>query len=326
MSVVRLSICIPTYNFGEFIGETLQSIINQTGEEVEIVIGDGASTDNTEEVVKSYQAKSSNIFYKKFDKKGGVDVDLAKTIGMARGEYCWLLSSDDVLRNGAIQQILEELRFGSAIYLCNRIDCDRKLREMGTRRWLDERQGDGVFDFSIVTELKAYLRLSKGLGALFSFISSIIVRRSEWDSARNNADCLGCNYAHVHRLFSIAKNGGRVKYIKSPLVLARHYNDSFMANGVANRFFIDLDGYELIIKKLFNDPEIIILAKAVMRREHKWYLFIGLRNRVTNAEWFELERRFVSYGYHSFHLLLIKVLGSSNFYVSSARRIRRIFS
>ena len=36
MSAIKLSICIPTYNFGEFIGETLESIIGQAGDEVEM--------------------------------------------------------------------------------------------------------------------------------------------------------------------------------------------------------------------------------------------------------------------------------------------------
>ena len=55
MDDIRLSICIPTYNFGEFIGATLQSIIKQATDEVEIVVVDGASTDNTAEVVRAFQ-------------------------------------------------------------------------------------------------------------------------------------------------------------------------------------------------------------------------------------------------------------------------------
>ncbi len=49
-----LSICIATYNRAEYIGETLESIIPQVTDEVEIVIVDGASTDNTSSVVKHY--------------------------------------------------------------------------------------------------------------------------------------------------------------------------------------------------------------------------------------------------------------------------------
>ena len=326
MGAVKLSICIPTYNFGEFIGETLQSIIGQASQEVEIVIGDGASTDETEEIVRGYQSRIPNIFYHKFEKKGGIDFDLAKTIGMAKGDYCWFLSSDDVLNPGAIQRVLDEIKFGHSIYLCNRTDCDRELNEIITRCWLSDKQGDSVFDFSIATELKAYLELANGLGAIFSYISSLIVRRNEWNSINDDQGFLGCNYAHVHRLFSIAKNGGRVRYIKTPLILARHYNDSFMVNGIAKRFFIDFDGYEMLMRHLFNDEEVISLARSVMRREHKWYFLIGLRNKVGNAEWQELERRFVTYGYHPAQLFFIKVFGSSNWFMSSARRIRRILA
>lgn len=326
MANIKLSICIPTYNFGQFIGETLESIIKQAGDEIEIVIGDGASTDNTEEVVRNYQARFPGITYKKFEKKGGIDLDLAKTVELAIGDYCWLFSSDDALKDGAVRKILDEIKFGHSIYLCNRSDCDRELNEINGRYWLFDKQGDSVFDFSVAKELRAYLELSKGLGAMFSYISSLIVRRDEWNSINDNQAFLGCNYAHVHRLFSIAKNGGRVKYIKNTLILARHYNDSFMANGIAKRFFIDLDGYEMLMRHLFNDEEVSSLARSVMRREHKWYFLISLRNKVSKAEWQELEYRFVTYGYHPAQLLFIRMIGSSNLFMSSARLIRQFLA
>ena len=52
-----VTICIPTYNSGEFIEDTLFSIINQTYKNIEIIIGDNASTDNTYDIVKKYQKK-----------------------------------------------------------------------------------------------------------------------------------------------------------------------------------------------------------------------------------------------------------------------------
>ena len=57
LTSVRLSICIPVYNFGPFVGQTLDSILGQSGmgEGVEVLVVDGASTDNTEEVVGDRQ-------------------------------------------------------------------------------------------------------------------------------------------------------------------------------------------------------------------------------------------------------------------------------
>jgi len=322
MGHVRLSICIPTYNFGEFIGETLESIIEQAGDEVEIVVGDGASTDNTEEVVRSYQSKFPRLRYQKFEKKGGIDLDLARTIGLAGGDYCWLLSSDDVLRLGAIRRVLDEIRHGHAIYLCNRTDCDRELNEIINRFWLKKESGDGVFDFSDRAVLLGYLEAAQSLGALFSYISSIIVSREKWKGVSDNTAVMGSNYAHVYKLFSIATNGGKVKYITNSLVSTRLDNDSFMVNGIVKRFLIDLDGYELLSSCLFDESSVREAFKSVMRREHKWLPFVLVNKVEAQSEWDNLARKLRSYGYHPAILFMAGRLGGSVRMRAFARYLR----
>jgi glycosyltransferase involved in cell wall biosynthesis len=54
MTTPLLSICIATYNRADYIGETLDSIIPQLTDNVELLVVDGASTDNTEDVVRTY--------------------------------------------------------------------------------------------------------------------------------------------------------------------------------------------------------------------------------------------------------------------------------
>jgi len=326
MDNVQLSVCIPTYNFGEFIGQTLASIIEQANDQVEIVIGDGASTDNTLEVVKSYQKIFPRLTYCNFGKKGGVDLDVVKTVALARGEYCWLMSADDVLEPGAIDRILAELKYGHAIYLCNRIDCDRNLKKIANRYWLSRKHGDGVFDFSDSQVLLEYLKSAQLLGALFGYLSSIIVHRDEWGRVSGNEIFLGSNYAHVQRLFFIAKAGGRVKYIHDPLVSARLFNDSFMANGIARRYMIDLDGFKLLSDHLFSEAKYRDAVKSTMRKEHKWYFLAGLRNKVSGEEWDELRVRLSYYGYSPVGLYLVKMLGEANWMMSLARNLRRALS
>ena len=63
-----LSICIPTYNSSEYLAETLDSIVSQFIDEdifsqVEIIISDNASPDDTTEIVESYQKNYKNILY-----------------------------------------------------------------------------------------------------------------------------------------------------------------------------------------------------------------------------------------------------------------------
>ena len=53
-----VSIITPTYNCSKYIGETIESVLNQTYKNFEMIIVDDASTDNTEEVVKKAPKKS----------------------------------------------------------------------------------------------------------------------------------------------------------------------------------------------------------------------------------------------------------------------------
>src|ERR1700722_1620055 len=99
---ITLSICIPTYNFGEFIGETLESILPQIVDGVEVVVLDGGSTDETQAVVGAFQARCPALQYYHRDERGGIDLDMALTVELARGKYCWLFSSDDLMRPGAV--------------------------------------------------------------------------------------------------------------------------------------------------------------------------------------------------------------------------------
>lgn len=63
-----VSICIPTYNNARFLGESLDSIVNQTYPNKEIIVSDNASTDETEKIVKEYVEKYNIEYYycKKF--------------------------------------------------------------------------------------------------------------------------------------------------------------------------------------------------------------------------------------------------------------------
>ena len=316
MTSIKLSICIPTYNFGKFIGETLDSILHQYQNDIEIIVGDGASTDNTEEIIKDYLSDFPGcISYYKFDVKGGIDRDLIRTIEMARGEYCWLLSSDDVLRPEAIARVLNEIQVGHSIYLCNRWECDQNLNKPSSQLWLSEDFNDQVFNLSNSKELHSYLKSAQSLGALFSFMSSIIVKRSVWMGIDNPQVLMGSNYAHVYRLFSIAMNGGLLKYIEEPLISARFGNDSFMEHGLAKRFLIDLNGYQLLANKLFQDQALKNKFKSVMRKEHQWYKLPSLAGKIKiEDDWIKLSEGFRSFGYHPALLYASRKLGQLSFF------------
>lgn len=91
-----VSIIMPAYNCGDFIGVTLDSVIAQTYQNWEIIIVDDCSIDTTAEVVHSYMVNDPRIKYHKLDINSGAAVARNKAIDLAKGRYLAFLDSDDV--------------------------------------------------------------------------------------------------------------------------------------------------------------------------------------------------------------------------------------
>jgi teichuronic acid biosynthesis glycosyltransferase TuaG len=96
MSEDLVSIIMPTYNCGDFIGITLESLKAQTYQNWEVIIVDDCSTDNTAEIVNSYMLKEPRIRYHKLNKNSGAAVARNKAVELAVGKYVAFLDSDDL--------------------------------------------------------------------------------------------------------------------------------------------------------------------------------------------------------------------------------------
>jgi abequosyltransferase len=308
---IKLSICIPTYNFADFIGATLESVIPEATSEVEIVVVDGASKDNTREIVQDYQKKFPRLHLFSRDKNVGVDRDLAKSVELAQGEYCWFLSSDDTLKKGAIKRILAEIENDCDIYLCNRVECDFNLKPLKDRLWLSRDVGDKVFNIADKTELMKYLDKACSIGALFSYCSSIIFKRQRWNSVSYDEKFIGTGYAHVNILFSFNNTLSKLKYIKEPLVFCRGDNDSFLKQGTVKRFLIDIEGYNLLASHLFGDSNIRDAFLKVVRREIKLNYLLKIRSLTKDITlWDDIEKKLTTCGYSMVRLRFIRIFGS----------------
>lgn len=89
-----VSIIMPSWNTGRFIGESIQSVLNQTYKNWELIIVDDCSTDNTDEIVASFD--DERIRYFRNDKNSGAALTRNKAMREARGEWIAFLDSDDL--------------------------------------------------------------------------------------------------------------------------------------------------------------------------------------------------------------------------------------
>jgi len=101
-----ISVIIPIYNYGHFIPDTLNCLINQSYIYWECIVIDDGSTDNTKEVVASFIEKDDRIKYYYQTNKGQ---SVAKNLGLklAVGKYIQFLDADDVLENKKFENQLK---------------------------------------------------------------------------------------------------------------------------------------------------------------------------------------------------------------------------
>jgi glycosyltransferase involved in cell wall biosynthesis len=215
MAPLRLSICIATFRRGNYIAETLNSIVQQLVDGVELIVVDGASPDNTCEVLAPYAAEHSRLTYVREATNSGVDQDYDKAIGYAAGKYCWLMSDDDLLLPGAVDRILRELESQPDLVVANAkvMNADlsvglnpRLLDITADQRW-DTSGGEGLF-----AQVAPYL----------SFIGGVIVRRDFWQQ-RAREPFFGSLFIHVGVLFQ-APAVERAVVLADPLIVIRYGN------------------------------------------------------------------------------------------------------
>lgn len=94
ISTPFFSLVIPTYNRADLIGFTIQSVLEQTEDDYELIIIDDGSTDNTRFVIQPYLNDKIHYFYQKNSERA-----VARNLGMklAKGKYISFLDSDDIL-------------------------------------------------------------------------------------------------------------------------------------------------------------------------------------------------------------------------------------
>lgn len=91
-----VSVVIPVYNRQLLVSEAIESALNQSYSNIEVIVVDNCSTDNTVTACQKYR-EYSNFYLIENDSNIGPVRNWLKGIQHARGEYCWLLFSDDLI-------------------------------------------------------------------------------------------------------------------------------------------------------------------------------------------------------------------------------------
>ncbi len=257
MNEMKLSVCIPTYNMGNFLSDTIKSIVgnlpSEMSKNIEICITDNASTDNTSKIIAEWKQKTIiPIIYVKNEQNLGADANFLKVIEIATGDYCWFLGADDKIITEKIPDIYN---------LCQKMEFDIILGDRintNVSGYILDNQYYSQHQMIVTKDnFSDYLMKSDTIASIYSYISSIIFKRQKWNNiTKQQTDIvhsfLGSSYVHAFILLAMLKNGAKMKYLHDVIVINRRDNDSFLQGNYFNRLKIDFN-YIKIIKQIFGD-------------------------------------------------------------------------
>ncbi len=128
-----VSIIMPSYNTAKFISETIESVLAQTYTNWELIIVDDCSTDNTDEVVKSFLS-DNRIKYIKNEKNSGAAISRNRALRESKGKWIAFLDSDDLWMPEKLErQIAFMEASGYHFSYTNYIEIDEESKPNGKR-------------------------------------------------------------------------------------------------------------------------------------------------------------------------------------------------
>ena len=139
-----VSVVIPVYNVEKYIDMCLSSIVNSTYENLEIIIVNDCSPDNSEKIIKEYAEKDKRIVYLKNDKNLRVSETRNKGLDFANGEYIIFIDADDYISSEWIHNLVKTIEekdadvvIGSAKQFNGEQEKDYKIRDLDKEKWID---------------------------------------------------------------------------------------------------------------------------------------------------------------------------------------------
>lgn len=112
MSSPLISVVIPAYNHERFVGEAVKSVLDQSCNDLELIVVDDGSTDRTGEIVKGFTDRRLHYY---FQENQDAFNTINRGIGLAKGQYISILNSDDVYETDRLERLHEILEKNNCV-------------------------------------------------------------------------------------------------------------------------------------------------------------------------------------------------------------------
>ncbi|AFZ13618.1 glycosyl transferase family 2 [Crinalium epipsammum PCC 9333] len=175
-----VSIIIPTYNRSAYLKDAIESVVQQTYQNIEIIVSDDYSTESPQATVESF--KDKRIRFRRNTTNLGVALNVTKALKEVQGKYIAYLNDDDIWNKDFLEKLVPHLDFHQDVVLafCDHyiIDSDGKINypdtEKNTAHWKRNQLKEGIY--------KPFWEIGLIHKAVFAASSTVIRKDAvEWD-------------------------------------------------------------------------------------------------------------------------------------------------
>ncbi|NIA30315.1 MAG: glycosyltransferase [Actinobacteria bacterium] len=186
-SIPKLSVGIPVYNGEEFLELALDSILDQTFTDFEVVISDNASTDRTEEICRSFIAKDDRIRYFRNEENLGASRNYNRVFELSRGEYFKWAAVDDLCAPDYFLRCVHILDSRPDVVVCY-----PRTKIIDQHGQVLEEYDDGLNlqSDSAFERFRQFVRTARECNAVFGVIRSSVLQRTRLIENYNGSDII----------------------------------------------------------------------------------------------------------------------------------------
>lgn len=276
-----VSIVVPIFNSQKYLKDVVDRIVNQTYKDLEIILVNDGSTDNSSNICKSYQKKDSRVIVINKDNGG---LSSARNVGtkIATGEYIAYIDSDDLISKNYIEYLINNLKSSNADLSI----CGVRTFKDGTTPVFDSLdKNNNIFEFDNRDALIDWLYMKHiWTGVLGKLIKKEIATKCMFPE--------GKYYEDIIPVYTWIKNSKKIVFGDSILFAYRISSNQQSAKGFSDREMDCIAFYQELQRKIFNDfqDSFYLLKKPLANRliSANMHIFLKLP-----LEGFEKERQLI---------------------------------
>jgi abequosyltransferase len=308
-STPLLTICIPTFNRVGYLSECLDSLAGQDLSNVEIIVRDNASADDTANALRRYQ-EILGLRYEIAVVNEGADRNFGKLLCMATGTYVWLLGDDDVVTPGSVAAIKECLSSQQPLLLqLGYIQGSSTLKPLHV---VTAAASTAYGARSPRQEIASYIEAQPNTSLLFAFISSFVFKRSCWDVGDAAEKWYGSNYVHMYQIHTAlaASHHPKISRLDAPGVIARGNIQNIITAKVGEIMWLDARTLAHISASVYaDDPAIKRAFGTVFRKSYSLRTISSVLAQTGKAIDDRTASALISLGFSRFQLQLATWIG-----------------